>query len=39
MRQLVQLTKANSVLPPKEKGGPFRVRVLTAYMENADELF
>lgn len=39
MYQLVQLHRKNPVLPPKEKGGPFRVRLLTVYLENADFLF
>lgn len=39
MHQVVQLHRKNPVLPPKEKGGPFRVRLLTAYLENADFLF
>lgn len=39
MHQVVQLHQKNPVLPPKEKGGPFRVRLLTAYLDNADFLF
>lgn len=39
MHQVVQLHRKNPVLPPKERGGPFRVRLLTAYLENADFLF
>lgn len=39
MNLIVSLHTQNAVRPPKEKGGPFRVRLITPYLGNADTLF
>lgn len=39
MHLKVQYASSNPILPPKAPGGTFRVKLATAYMENADQVF
>lgn len=39
MHRQVQFSSSNPILPPKNPGGTFRVKVQTAYLGDADEVF